>query len=53
MQPTAKPPRAFPRPEIRSLDSADECSLDHWLELYRRVHEESAADPGPALPLAS
>jgi hypothetical protein len=30
------------RPELRSLDSGGECSLDHWLEVYWLVEEEYA-----------
>lgn len=29
-----------PRPEVRSFDSGEECSLDHFLALYHRVQEE-------------
>lgn len=28
------------RPEILSYDCGDECSLDHWLEVYWLVEEE-------------
>lgn len=30
------------RPEILSYDCGDECSLDHWLEVYWLVEEEFA-----------
>lgn len=30
------------RPEILSFDSGDECSLDHWFEVYWLVEEEFA-----------
>jgi hypothetical protein len=28
------------RPELISYDSSNECSLDHWLEVYWLVEEE-------------
>jgi hypothetical protein len=30
------------KPELRSLDSGSECSLDHWLEVYWLVEEDYA-----------
>lgn len=30
------------RPELVSFDSGNECSLDHWLEVYWLVEEEFA-----------
>lgn len=30
------------RPEILSFDSGEECSLDHWFEVYWLVEEEFA-----------
>ena len=30
------------RPELLSFDSGNECSLDHWLEVYWLVEEEFA-----------
>jgi hypothetical protein len=30
------------RPELLSFDCGDECSLDHWLEVYWLVEEEFA-----------
>ncbi|HLJ79812.1 MAG TPA: hypothetical protein VKT75_20515 [Acidobacteriaceae bacterium] len=30
------------RPEILSFDSGEECSLDHWFEVYWLVEEEYA-----------
>lgn len=35
------------RPRIRSYDSGEECSLDHWFAVYKLV-EESAFRSGPA-----
>ena len=33
-------PHIQPKPVILSFDSGDECSLDHWFEVYRLVEEE-------------
>ena len=30
------------RPELNSFDSGNECSLDHWLEVYWLVEEDFA-----------
>jgi hypothetical protein len=30
------------KPSLTSLDSSNECSLDHWLEVYWLVEEEYA-----------
>jgi CheY-like chemotaxis protein len=32
------------RPRIRSFDSGEECSLDHWLAVYKLVEESASAD---------
>ena len=36
------PPGQPVRPEIHSFDSAEECSLDHWLEVHWLVEEAYA-----------
>lgn len=41
------------RPETRSYDSGEECSLDHWLEVYRLVEEASDSETEPEWSLAS
>jgi hypothetical protein len=33
-------PQAQNRPRLTSLDSSQECSLEHWLELYKLVEKE-------------
>jgi hypothetical protein len=33
-------PQATSKPRLTSLDSGQECSLEHWLEVYKLVEKE-------------
>lgn len=35
-------PPVLPRPQLRSYDSGEECSLDHWFALCCLVEEENS-----------